>query len=475
MSRTSAQNLAKALSAAPLGIYIVDDMQRMVFANRACLAWLGIEAEELIGQHCGYHSQPNDHGMVSAADRLAPPPAAFAGQPIEATIAWPATDGALRYRRVRFVPLAPEEALDDGERGSVFAILGAADLSAEDLARLDQPEPDAPELHRQIQQLRHAWWSKMRVDRLWGNDPAIQRVRNQVALAIRSVASPIVIVGPRGSGRADVARTIHRGAALVPSIELTTIDVSLAPADQTNAQLSELVPSDSRRRSDAASSPPALLLANVDQLPPECYAAVLQLALGSSGVRLMVTAGSSLLALAEAEEFPAELAHALGTLVIELPALAKRRRDIPLVAQAILEEVNAEGEKQLGGFRPEALDRLVTYSWPGDLAELITVVRVAHAAADGPLVGSENLPTQLHMARQAARHPRRLETPLVLDEHLAQVEIDLIRQALAQSRDNKSKAARLLGLPRPRLYRRMIHLGLAAPAELPDFRPEEDV
>jgi transcriptional regulator with GAF, ATPase, and Fis domain len=71
-----------------------------------------------------------------------------------------------------------------------------------------------------------------------------------------------------------------------------------------------------------------------------------------------------------------------------------------------------------------------------------------------------DLPERLHLASQAAAHPRRVDETIVLDEYLGRVERELIRRALARAKGNKARAARLLGMTRPRLYRRMVQLGL---------------
>ena len=72
----------------------------------------------------------------------------------------------------------------------------------------------------------------------------------------------------------------------------------------------------------------------------------------------------------------------------------------------------------------------------------------------------DDLPERLHVAAQAAAVPRRVDETIVLDEYLGRVERELIRRALARAKGNKARAARLLGVTRPRLYRRMVQLGL---------------
>jgi DNA-binding NtrC family response regulator len=125
-----------------------------------------------------------------------------------------------------------------------------------------------------------------------------------------------------------------------------------------------------------------------------------------------------------------------------------------------LEETNAQGKKQLRGFAAGALDALSMYPWPGNLAELEQIVREAHARAEGFEVTAVDLPKRVRLSADAQSRPRRREEPIELEKFLAQVETELIRRAMARAKGNKSRAAKLLGMTRPRLYRRMVQLGL---------------
>jgi DNA-binding NtrC family response regulator len=158
--------------------------------------------------------------------------------------------------------------------------------------------------------------------------------------------------------------------------------------------------------------------------------------------------------------FRADLAAMLSTIVISLPPLAQRRGDLPLLAQLFLEDCNAAGGRQIGGFSQAALDRLDAFPWPGNLDELAQAVAEAHRKAAGPEIGVDDLPEKLRAAAQAAAQPRRVDETIVLDEYLGRVERELIRRALTRAKGNKARAARLLGMTRPRLYRRMVQLGL---------------
>jgi len=125
----------------------------------------------------------------------------------------------------------------------------------------------------------------------------------------------------------------------------------------------------------------------------------------------------------------------------------------------MLEDVNAAGGPQFSGFRAEAMDQLVMYPWRGNFDELRTVIQQAARRATSPLIGPNDLPDALHHAARAAAHQRRAPEPIVLDQYLERIEAELIRRALKRSKGNRARAARLLGISRARLLRRIEQLG----------------
>src|SRR5690606_11165301 len=173
----------------------------------------------------------------------------------------------------------------------------------------------------------------------------------------------------------------------------------------------------------------------------------------------LTTAATSLTRLAEEGKYRPDLAHYLSTLVIQMPPLRERREDIPLLAQKMLEDVNAAGGPQFSGFRAQAMDQLVMYPWRGNFDELRTVIQQAARRATSPLIGPNDLPDALHHAARAAAHQRRAPEPIVLDQYLERIEAELIRRALKRSKGNRARAARLLGISRARLLRRIEQLG----------------
>jgi DNA-binding NtrC family response regulator len=436
-------------------LYVVDDERRIVYLNDACAAWLGAEATDLLGRTCRYQSGDPDP-IAAAADALCPPPEVFQGQRVKALVVKSNAGEASNQRIADFIPLAGENV----ECAGVLALV-SEQTESPDPATTDSAE--SARLHTVVQRFRQSLRGWYRLDRLAGESAAMARVRAQVKLAAKTGAVAL-IVGPPGSGRQHAARTIH---SLSDAAEgaFSLVSCSALPAELLRSTVGAL---NDRCRQSKNEPPTTILLADIDALPSELHHEFAKwLAAEPKNLRVLATAREPLGELARRGAFRAELAELLGTLVIDIPPLAKRREDIPLLAQMLLEELNGQSTKQLRGFSPEALDRLVQYDWPGEVDELAAIVRESCAAAEGVEVTGDDLPKRLRLAAEAAQFPRKPVEPIELEKLLASIETELIQRALRQAKGNKSQAAKLLGLNRPRLYRRMVQLGLES-AELPD-------
>ncbi len=456
--RLGAADLVHVLDAMARPLYVLDDEGRIVFCNQACLDWLGLEAAAVQGVRCRYQP-PATEGSEAVAAGLCPPPPVFAGQEMHAPIASLGTDGQLSRRRAHFLPLEGQDGL-----AGILAVV-EAEIAADESGSAAAESPAAPAecaealaLHEQLRTLRQQLGRRYALDRLVGTSAAMVQVRAQVELAASSTAR-VLLVGPPGSGRQHLASTIHYAQGL-ESGSLIPLACALLDPELIGATLAALA----RQGPRSSASPGTLLLNDADQLPLEVQREVAAaLASRAFPLRVMATARQPLLSLARQGQYREDLAALLSTLVIELPPLSQRREDIPLLAQFFVEEANRQGEKQVLGFSPEALDMLASYAWPGNVDELIEVVRFAHRQCQSPQIGVRDLPPKLHEAASAALHPPRKEENIVLDEFLLRIERELLRRAMARAKGNKAKAARLLGITRPRLYRRLLQLGLAPP------------
>lgn len=460
ISRAIAMELARLFDAVVVPIYVVDGERRIVFQNRACAAWTGLADQDFVGVLCEYHSSPDLAFAAAIGAALCPAPEAFAGQHCSGRVLLPTPTSETAPRQVDFIPLRAD--LD--QPCAVLAIVSGTP----ELTQASQGSDDgaASLLHSRLQHYRRLQQSRFHLDHLLGESCAIRQVRAQVALASTSTAS-VLVVGPPGSGRQHVARAIHYGNTLASSSDgsLVPLACPLLGAELLQATIRALARQQLARR---AGRPATLLLTDADQMPLEAQAELAGFLLAADlPMRLVSTSLETLSAAAAGGRFRQDLACLLGTTTIHMPRLTDRREDIPLLAQWFLELSNARSEKQLSGFTPEALEQLSAHPWPDQVDELARVIASAHAMAEGPLVSAKDLPVRVHQALAALAHARRTERTIQLDKYLGQIELELIQRALRRAKGNKTKAARLLGLNRPRLYRRMVQLGLEPRQEPP--------
>jgi transcriptional regulator of acetoin/glycerol metabolism len=452
-SRSINNALIRSLGRCANPVYVLDDERVIRYANEALSAWLAVDLEEIVGTRCDYHSRDQHSKPEQIAARLCPPPEVFAGQRAVGQIACVKDDGSLVYRDADFIPLFG----GDEAPTSIFVVVESNDQLASNRTSSERGY-DPTALHHHLQELRNKIRSRYRIDRLIGESSRMQRVRDQVDAAIASQAR-VVVVGPQGSGCEHVARTIFFGpnvkhdSALVP-VDCQLMDAELLQATITNLRAQVETSHDVRLGT--------LLLLSADELSGDAQQELLGfLSLPSVEFTIISTARRSLLELAREGEFLPDLAHALSTMEIELPALSERPEDIPVLCQAALEEFNAQGDKQLSGFSEEVLEQLVAYRWPGNVDQLFEYVGEACESADGLLVTMTDLPRAIGVLVSADDLPARKNDAVVLDDLLADIEAELLKRALARAKGNKTKAAELLGISRARLHRRLEQLALA--------------
>lgn len=444
--------LLRTLEESATPLVALDAQRRIVFVSRSLGEWVGVEPGTLAGLRCDYHTG-GEGPLTSTAAALCPPPEAFAGTLDSGTIGRAAlADRPAEQRPARFVKLPGPPGNDQ------FLLLVIVQPPA--VAPIADGAASPQRLHTLLAQLRGQLGRRFHLSQLIGESDALVRVREQVRIAAAAGAR-VLIVGPPGSGREHVARTIHYAQPSASIGPLVPIACSLVDAEQMQHALAGVL----RRQVETPTErPPASLLVDIDRLRPDAQqelAGFLQLP--NLTLQTLATSRVPLSRLAAKGKFRRDLAFTLSTLTIRLPPLAARRTDIPLLAQHFLEEANADGGPQRSGFQPAALELLAGLPWAGNLDELATAVREAAQRAAGPTVAAADFPDWVHLADGAVQHAPRDEQPIRLDEFLENIERELLERALRKARGNKSKAAELLGVNRNRLLRRLAQFGLIEP------------
>ena len=158
-----------------------------------------------------------------------------------------------------------------------------------------------------------------------------------------------------------------------------------------------------------------------------------------------------------AGRFREDLFYRLNVIGLEVPPLRARREDIPLLASTFLERHAAANRKTIKGFTPQAMDAMLRYGWPGNVRELENAVERAVILSGGEYVADRALP----LAVQNAPVPDADGEELALGSmSLEDVERKAIEATLRETEDNKSEAARRLGITRATLHSKLKKYGL---------------
>jgi DNA-binding NtrC family response regulator len=164
-------------------------------------------------------------------------------------------------------------------------------------------------------------------------------------------------------------------------------------------------------------------------------------------VRVVAATHRDLQAMVREQRFREDLFYRLSMVHIELPALAQRTEDLPLLERHFVERFAEQYAKPVRGITRRAQALLARHSWPGNVRELENVIGNACMMTDGEMIDIDDLPEYIRDKR--ASEVRQDETPLTLD----QVERKYALEILANVGGNKVRAAELLGVSRTKLYR----------------------
>jgi two-component system, NtrC family, response regulator AtoC len=183
-------------------------------------------------------------------------------------------------------------------------------------------------------------------------------------------------------------------------------------------------------------------------------------------VRVISATNQDLSAAMDSGKFRRDLYYRLQVVPINLPPLRERGRDVLFLARHFVERFNRECHKKVRGLSAEAEQALLSYGWPGNVRELKNVIEHAMIFEVEKEILSEHVPQEVVDAQAA---PAQLTGTavsldcLVIPEtgiSIADVEQALVKKAVEIAKDNQTRAAQLLKMPRDAFRRRMKRFGL---------------
>ena len=173
-------------------------------------------------------------------------------------------------------------------------------------------------------------------------------------------------------------------------------------------------------------------------------------------VRVVAASNRDLKAAVEDGQMRNDLYFRLNVVTLTLPPLRERRDDIPMLAYYLLRKFSAMMGREVQEITPEAMQRLVEYDYPGNVRELSNFIERGVALAQGDSLGIEHLPQSLGALTVRVFKPQMAATPTTLESQ----EAEHIRHVLQLAEGNRSQAARMLGIDRVSLWRKLKKLGI---------------
>ena len=331
-------------------------------------------------------------------------------------------------------PLNPDELL-----GKIKEL-----VRVEEKAPARAPVPSAPDLY------------------IEGQSQAARQLYEHVRLVAPTDMS-VLVTGASGTGKEYIARRIHeqsnRSKAPFVAVDCGAIPKELSASEffgHVKGSFTGAI--ENKTGAFVAAQGGTIFLDEIGNLTYEVQVQLLRALqerkvkpIGSNqeiaiNVRLISATNENLRQAIEKGDFREDLYHRINEFTIRIPDLKERKEDLLLFANHFLDLANSELQKDIIGFDNDTMQLFQSYSWPGNLRQMKNVIKYATLLATGRYITRKELPEEL--TENLSSHTN---IQLKNVEH----ERDLIRKALQECGNNKTRAAQLLGIDRKTLYNKL--------------------
>jgi transcriptional regulator with PAS, ATPase and Fis domain len=306
-----------------------------------------------------------------------------------------------------------------------------------------------------------------------GNSPEMRKIYAVVEQSAPTGAS-VLITGESGTGKELVAQTVHQ---LSPRAAFPFVAINCAAIPETLLE-SEIFghekgaftgAADRRQGCFELADRGTLFLDEIGEMTPATQVKLLRVLqerkfrrLGgrteqSVDVRVIAATNVDPLHAVQAGKLREDLYYRLNVFALRLPPLRERKEDLPLLIQAFINEFNQRNQKNIAGVDHEAMRLLEHYMWPGNVRELRNVIERATILAPGPFIEAKHLPPTLNNEPPVQHQPQVALAPGTTVE---EAERRLILMTLEHTRDNKTRAAEILGISLKTLHNKLNKLRL---------------
>ncbi len=351
-------------------------------------------------------------------------------------------------------------------------------FNLDEIALLVQKALETTQLRREVRALRASQSHAYGPDRIVGQSKAVADAKALLQRVAASPASTVLLTGESGTGKDLAAKVLHyasdRAARPFMNITCSALPETILESELFGHERGAFTDARQQKRGLLESADGGtVFLDEIGEMAQGLQAKLLRFLEEKTfkrvggiadirvDVRVVAATNRNLEDEVRKGRFREDLYYRLNVLPIVLPPLRARTEDIPVLVKYFVDAYNSEFRKKVRSVSDEAMKRLQTYGWPGNIRELRNAVERAMLLADGDELTTTHFPVV--SGTGGARLTEGVELPATGID-LEQLERSLVVQALERSGWNQTRAATLLGLNRDQIRYRIEKFKLERPA-----------
>ncbi|MBI9092696.1 MAG: sigma-54-dependent Fis family transcriptional regulator [Desulfobacterium sp.] len=320
-------------------------------------------------------------------------------------------------------------------------------------------------LKRENKTLKQSLGKRFDRSNIIGNSPAMVSLLETVEMVAPSDAN-ILIIGESGTGKEVIAGALHHNSGRknhpFVRINCAAITETLLESELFGHERGAFTGADKRRKGRfLAAHKGSILLDEIGEMNLAMQAKLLRVIqerevtpVGSEttlpvDVRVIASTNKNLRNLVEQGTFREDLFFRLNVVNLEIPPLRERQTDVPELALHFLKLFAEKNSRDIKGFTPEAMDAMIRHPWPGNVRELMNSVERGVVLARSDYLTVTDLPFI------ATTEDTVVAPSLAMDRPLAEIEKEAVLTTLVAAKNNRSEAARRLGITRKTLLKKL--------------------
>ncbi|MDQ7092303.1 sigma 54-interacting transcriptional regulator [Desulfosporosinus sp. PR] len=440
------------------GLVVIDEHGQVVMINNFYLEALGLSGEQALGRHI---HELTPHSKLPEIVRTG---VTQFGE------YWKVRDREFMIIRA---PIKKDGKIIGALGKTLFKDMGLARVFAKKLTQL---ENDLKFYKEELRKIHRATYT---FDDIIGEGPKITATLRLAQRAARTTSN-VLITGESGTGKELFAHAIHNGSMRChgPFIK---VNCAAIPEQLLESELfgyAEGAFTGARKGGKPGKFELAnhgtIFLDEIGDMSFSMQAKILRVIqeqeierVGGTqpcqiDVRIIAATNRNLYDMVQEGTFRDDLFYRLNVMVVDLPALRKRPEDIELLANFLLMKLNQKLKTSVEGITREAMQILQNYAWPGNVRELESLLERTMNVVEEAFIYPEHLPVQLRQSEafQYSFQAKQEGEQRKIDVFLHSAERDLLLDVLRRTKGNKAQAAKMLGIHRSLLYKKLTKLGL---------------